>query len=226
MFREQFFATNIYYKDVPNNIDINKDLISKLYDWKKSDPKGITRSNYQGWHSGVDMQLRAEYKNIVKEVFNFAEEVFLQEGYHKESFPVVDNMWANISQTHAYNRIHNHPGCLWSGVYYVQTPARCGHIVFKDPKFLALQIRPRVDETIPIEERKKKFKHQWDQVHYEAIAGRMIVFPAYLEHEVESNLSSEDRISLSFNIGQGFKKNFNPENRPGHKSKGIRKEDL
>lgn len=226
IFREQFFATQIFYKDIQNSVDINKDLISKLYDWKKKDAKGIVRSNHAGWHSAVDMHQRIEYKNIVKEVFNFAKEVFTQEGYHKESFPIVDNMWANISQTYAYNRCHNHPGCLWSGVYYVQTPKRCGNIIFKDPKIQSLQLRPFIDKTIDNENRQKYFKHQWDSVHYEARAGRMILFPAYVEHEVEQNLANEDRISLSFNIGQRFEEGFKPDKRPGHTAKTLRESDI
>jgi hypothetical protein len=44
-------------------------------------------------------------------------------------------------------------------------------------------------------------------VHYQPIAGRLIVFPAWLPHAVQPNLTEEeglaaDRISISFNFYQ------------------------
>jgi hypothetical protein len=35
---------------------------------------------------------------------------------------------------------------------------------------------------------------------YPAIAGRCYIFPSWLVHSVQMNRSSEDRISMSFNI--------------------------
>jgi ectoine hydroxylase-related dioxygenase (phytanoyl-CoA dioxygenase family) len=34
---------------------------------------------------------------------------------------------------------------------------------------------------------------------YGPVAGDLIIFPAYLSHFVESNMSAEDRISIAFN---------------------------
>jgi hypothetical protein len=34
---------------------------------------------------------------------------------------------------------------------------------------------------------------------YGPVAGDLIIFPAYLSHFVESNMSVEDRISIAFN---------------------------
>ena len=42
----------------------------------------------------------------------------------------------------------------------------------------------------------------WREVHYEPIAGRIIMFPAWLWHEVKPNKSNDTRISVSFNFLQ------------------------
>jgi uncharacterized protein (TIGR02466 family) len=47
----------------------------------------------------------------------------------------------------------------------------------------------------------------WSEVYFEPIEGRLLLFPAWLQHEVEPNLSEEsgpagDRISVSFNLFQ------------------------
>ena len=42
----------------------------------------------------------------------------------------------------------------------------------------------------------------WRETHYEPIAGRLIMFPAWLDHCVDPNKSNENRISVSFNFMQ------------------------
>ena len=54
-------------------------------------------------------------------------------------------------------------------------------------------------------------RESWREVHYEALEGRLLLFPAWLAHEVGPNMSKErgragNRISISFNIGQRIKK--------------------
>lgn len=47
----------------------------------------------------------------------------------------------------------------------------------------------------------------WTEVFYKPIMGRLILFPSWLYHEVETNLAEgaspeSDRISVSFNLFQ------------------------
>jgi len=42
----------------------------------------------------------------------------------------------------------------------------------------------------------------WREIHYEPMAGRIIMFPAWLWHEVQPNKSNDTRISVSFNFLQ------------------------
>ena len=47
--------------------------------------------------------------------------------------------------------------------------------------------------------------HFWRDVNYAPLDGRIIMFPAWIWHEVETNMSAELRISVSFNfIQKGF----------------------
>ena len=52
-------------------------------------------------------------------------------------------MWANINMRYSHNRNHVHPGALWSGVYYIQTPKDSGRIWFTDPRGEAHTMVPR-----------------------------------------------------------------------------------
>jgi ectoine hydroxylase-related dioxygenase (phytanoyl-CoA dioxygenase family) len=45
-------------------------------------------------------------------------------------------------------------------------------------------------------------KHLWRDANIEQIPGRIIMFPAWLWHAVEENISDDIRISVSFNFIQ------------------------
>ena len=83
---------------------------------------------------------------------------------------------------------------------------------------------------------KERQNFTWREVYYEPTVGRLIIFPAWLVHEVEPNLNMEFekddskgwRYSISFNFNQGHRKDAKPhKQRKGHDSGGIvSREDL
>lgn len=204
--RESFFPTLVYYSDLPDSVALNAKIKTDIYRWRDDDPNGIVRSNMNrmgSWHSGLDMARRAEYRDLVDHILVAARLIFENLGYDAGSEPYIDNMWANINPRHGFNRAHVHPNVLWSGVYYVQSDKDSGRILFTDPRTQAVVFTPqyRAGPRTP---------ELWSEVYYEPIEGRLILFPAWLLHEVEPNLSERegragDRISVAFNIGQRFR---------------------
>jgi len=217
--REFFFASPIFYKDLPIAEKLNKHLLKHIKAWKKRDEKGITRSNSLGWHSAVDMHHRKEYKTLLEEMFKMQQEIFEAEGYHPKTEPICDNMWANVNYKYSHNKNHVHPGAQWSGVYYIKCPPNCGHIWFTDPcgqRHIDLPIMDP-DKVKPI--------HYWREVHYEPIEGRIIMFPGWLTHEVAPNMSDLTgekgwRVSVSFNFAQRWKKDEYIAPKGGHNGGG------
>ena len=58
---------------------------------------------------------------------------------------------------------------------------------------------------MPVRKEGRPPKHLWRECHLEPKEGRIIMFPFYLWHSVEPNLSDDIRISVSFNfIQHGF----------------------
>ena len=62
--------------------------------------------------------------------------------------------------------------------------------------------RPGVQMTMPNRKEGKLSPEFWREVQYEPKAGRCIMFPAWLWHEVQTNESNDTRISVSFNFLQ------------------------
>jgi len=111
---------------------------------------------------------------------------------------VLGNMWANINPPGGYNAPHIHPNSLFSGVYYIKAPKNSGDLVCNEP-------RAGAQLNMPTRKPGKPPKDLWREVHFEPKEGRIIMFPFYLWHCVEPNLSNDIRISVSFNfIQDGF----------------------
>ncbi len=87
------------------------------------------------------------------------------------------------------------------GVYYVQASSESGRIFFTDPRTRAQVLQPHLDPNQP------RLQDAWSEVYFQPIEGRLVLFPAWLVHEVEPNMSDAegpdaDRISVSFNFFQ------------------------
>ena len=203
MITEHLFPTLLYVKDLPNANALNNYLEQKIMQWSQQD-KGLSKTNAGGWHSGTDMNIKEEYNVLTRELFTMQEEIFTKERLDQK--PVLGNMWANVNYPKCYNRPHIHPNSLFSGVYFVKTPKGSGNLMVYDP-------RPGIQMAMPNRKGDKRTKNMildhgplpselWREVHYEPIAGRIIMFPAWLWHEVKPNESNDTRISVSFNFLQ------------------------
>jgi uncharacterized protein (TIGR02466 family) len=191
MNRELFFATPIYVKDIGTQ-EFNTQLEKNIINWSNQD-KGITITNVNGWHSTTDMHHKPEYKMLVDLLYQAQLDIYKQELLDNE--PFLGNMWANINPPHGYNKSHMHANSLWSGVYYVKAPKNSGHLKIEDPKSVAAMVHPKRKEgEVP--------SYLWREVNFEPVAGRLIMFPAWLYHCVEPNRSNDIRISVSFNFLQ------------------------
>ena len=191
MNRELYFATPIYVKDV-GTPEFNAQLEQNIINWSRQD-KGVQKTNVNGWHSPTDMHLKPEYKMLVDLLHQAQHFIYNDELLDNE--PFLGNMWANINPPGGYNRAHTHPNSLWSGVYYVKAPINSGHLKVEDPK-------PCINISRPKRKQGQLPKHLWNEVHFEPIAGRFIMFPSWLNHCVDTNQSNDIRISVSFNFLQ------------------------
>lgn len=100
--------------------------------------------------------------------------------------------WVNINKKGNYNKRHNHlnTNIFLSGVYYVSVPENSGNIRFYDPRGSWMQ--SMVDHNYFFD------GHEYN--YLTPAPGMLLYFPSWLEHDVEENLSNEDRVSIAFNI--------------------------
>ena len=193
MITEHLFPTPVYIKEIPNAVELNHYLEKQILKWNKEDPKGVSKTNAGGWHSTTDMNKKQEYNPLSKELFAMQDEIYIKE--YLTMKPVLGNMWANINYPGNSNRPHLHPNSLFSGVYWVKAPEKSGSLMLYEP-------RPGAHTTMPNRKEGKLPPELWREVHYTPRAGTIVMFPAWLWHEVRPNQSNDTRISVSFNFLQ------------------------
>jgi uncharacterized protein (TIGR02466 family) len=111
----------------------------------------------------------------------------------------IANMWANVNRSGDGNELHAHPGAYWSGVYYVDDggidadPSLGGELEFLDPRGpTALMNAPHL--------RMSGSRSAGASERVRPKAGRMVMFPAWMLHQVRPYRGRAERISIAFNL--------------------------
>ncbi|MDX2239771.1 MAG: TIGR02466 family protein [Leptolyngbyaceae cyanobacterium bins.302] len=182
------FPTPLFSFQITDHEGLDQMLLSVIQRLKSSDA-GMTASNVLGWHSRGNLFDLPEVKPFLELVTAAIAECANAMGYgHVPIRPA--NCWANVNPKHASNKIHDHANCLFSGVYYLKTPENCGNLMFYDPRDARTFYKPSVQNFTA---------YTADAVAHAAEAGLLLIFPSWLRHGVEPNLSDAERISISFN---------------------------
>lgn len=170
---------------------LNPKLLALAQQMRQQDQKGVDKSNLKGWQSDNNLQTLPAFDEINLRILQVCQRI--AESLHfKPGLAFYHQAWVNISPPGASNRIHYHPNCHFSGVYYISLKApECGSIYFRDPRVASRMM------TYPIE---KVTEFTTEEVMMPPEEGRMYVFPGWMDHGVEENKSDQDRVGISFNV--------------------------
>ena len=114
----------------------------------------------------------------------------LKEYGYDPSFIVSVTYWSIVSYDGAFNERHHHANSVISGAFYVEAPKGSGALVFADPRYGKL-MESRIGRNEAQIHKNQRIVPQ---------NGRLVLFPSYLEHQVEMSTCSDPRIIYSFNV--------------------------
>ena len=184
------FPSSIHSLGIDNFDDYRGKLIEEIYQERDEDPVGRKISNRGGWQSN-QMTIQKDRSELLKEIItNSVSKLPILEGV----YAAVEG-WKNINEPGNFNVKHNHPRSNLSGVLWIKTPKNSGNLVFTSPNLFN-----RYEELDSYTKEFKYNSNSYMTYYFRPMEGRLLIFPSSLEHEVEKNKSSEDRISYSFNI--------------------------
>jgi uncharacterized protein (TIGR02466 family) len=175
------FPTKIYKREFPrelNESETNK--IKELLDdfvpnrFNKTSRDNFVLSNHDEFNELKEF-FQVNINQYTKNVFNLP----MSTKVH------ITQSWLNLTAPNQQHHLHNHPNSFVSGVFYPKT-VKNDTISFKNPNIAAQTWLPEKGSTN---------SYMWINVN----AGDLLLFPSWLEHKVDTNITEDERISLSFN---------------------------
>lgn len=186
---QEIFPTPLWILDLDPDYakDLNRRLMKQIYtlvEPRPPIPLGTT------WQTDPVLHQRAEFSEMTDLIMQTAQGAleFLK---LKNRTIEITGCWGNINPKGSINSPHLHPNNYFSGVYYVAIPGAIGRINFHDPRSQAQGVMPAVSEAT---------KFSGNKIDLEAKEGRLVLFPAWLVHDVPINRNEQERVSISFNI--------------------------
>ena len=107
---------------------------------------------------------------------------------YKGNFLKLQGSWFNFFYKDSFYHDHVHPGVKVAGVYYYKTNEQDGKLRFTNPNPHMFFGNWPADGM------------QEESVRYGPRDGRLILWPAWLVHRVESNITNSERISIGINF--------------------------
>lgn len=185
--RKELFVTPIWVFDVEQAQIMNVRLRASLENLMAplpDIPAGAT------WQSEQRLHHAPEFSELMDVVHEAVAQALAE--LEVESTPIeITGAWANINPRGSAHHAHTHPNNYLSGVYYLKVPAGSGVISFQDPRPQTMQINPRVARGNPLNSTTQSVSIE---------EGRLVLFPAWLAHNVPPNPADDVRISVSFNL--------------------------
>ena len=205
--RLDFAPTSIFYRTIPRSTYNTSVLSHYLIEKRVQDKIGTAnrRSTRNGWRLNLDGEEQEPL--LVGALFDLVEEFYrtaLKElGWRKttkDELGVYIKGWANILDRGGLNVRHNHPNCHLSGVFYAKAPIGAGKLRIYSPQRFPDSmdnVNPDTVVEVPL-----RFPNRLSSsmIDLRIEDGLLVLFPAYLVHEVIANEAQEERISVAFNI--------------------------
>tara|TARA_B100000427_G_scaffold303709_1_gene288434 strand:+ start:79 stop:663 length:585 start_codon:yes stop_codon:yes gene_type:complete len=183
---EFLFPTKILSSEDTNFSSYRDDMIQWMIDYSYKHTT-VAKSNQGGYQSPDQFYLEesfAPYLNRISEHLISTIDEYTRDDrscLHLDDLK-LSNMWFNFNYENCYNVQHTHPGCVLSGVLWIQIPEEQPIVFSCFDEFTRATYEKYTNESLVAKE------------------GQLLLFPAHLPHRVDINRSKNTRISISFNI--------------------------
>ena len=191
------FSEFCYKVNLNDQIDV-KLFEDSAYKCREID-SGVKISNAGGWHSSIFNSFehddpKQKLISIIDDELKIVSKKFGLDLRDKKRVG-LSTFWFNINGYKDYNKIHSHLKSIFSGVYYIKVPDKCGRLVLDSP---AKELMRCYLDYWHLEEGEH---NEYNSMIWNISPkpGDLVIFPSWVPHYTEPNMSNEDRISFSFN---------------------------
>ena len=171
---QHIFATPLFATRI-----LMPDWDASLYEWKQNKSNRISLQQnvldmpeLESLRRSIDRNLRVFWRDFMTATC--------------QAELAIQQSWVNVTDTGGSHHRHWHTNSMYSGVVFWCDHS--AHIEFINPRYPQLDF----DTSTSHESNSAVWR-------VEPKLGLMLIFPSYLEHQVDSNSSGGERVSLSFN---------------------------
>ena len=191
-----FFPTPIFDKEEAMSDEFNQRLKKWIIDYSntKEEAKNWSKQFYgTGFTSyGSDQKLHekeAIFHELAKGLVPHVKEFLDSMKAVPPTQIVCNDMWCTINKPTSIHPRHIHPLSACSGTYYVDAEPEMGNINIHDP----------YDNRAMGAMFEKESPFAFDTYSINVKSRKIVMFPGWVSHSVQQNLSNKDRIGVSFN---------------------------
>ena len=182
-------AADVFAKNVGTYEQRDK-LILEAWEHKKNNDLTMGFSNRGCWRSFFKYKdidwLLDEIRTMVNDAglyYQQVDPIYKDKAKHFTGCEI--KYWTNINDQYSKNSLHEHKLFHYVAVYYLQG-AGTGDIIFSNPMNLTEGCNPYAPFVSPIS--------------FSPNDGDLFLWPAWLPHETEVNITARHRINIAFNI--------------------------
>ena len=149
----------------------------------------MSNTNEGCWRSSLDYLSMEWLYNSIKDMLSITLNAYMNSdpSYKSRISPKGYRIehWTNINDPGSSNRVHSHAEFDFVALYYIQGEGT-GELTFHNPANLLTNCSMNAPFT--------------SRMSYEPKDGDLLIWPAWMPHEVEVNKSDKKRVSIAFNI--------------------------
>ena len=191
---DHWFPTVVSRSDEPQWLEPMITLTDNIFNGPNKNVNKNFYHNGETTYATGNLTERPEFAPFIEFAKNKAKEFLDVQGYDSDYVPWRPYFFANSFLEGSNHPKHVHSSCSISGIYYLKTPPGSSNILFYPNQ----PFKDFFDYMFMIKDKTNWYSMQ--KTEYTPHPGMMLLWPAWLYHEVPPNNSTEPRTSIVFNL--------------------------
>jgi uncharacterized protein (TIGR02466 family) len=192
---KQIFPIQIYEAEYPNFQNIKQQLLESLEPHYKTLADGNEYIDGSGkpliYRTLPNLQLDPSFKDLIEFIEYHGRKYWQQLNLTTKVEPYVLHAWSNKIPPGGFTPTHVHTPIRIASAFYIHASDEMGVLEIENPIDTIEKLVPRDNALAPY----------FDTHRVSVNDGKLVMFPGWMKHFNRSNMTKEDRVVMSFNVG-------------------------
>jgi len=190
---KNLFSVPIFHGKLDNWKKYRRDLLPVCHEVRKeTDDMSKLPWNCHVWSTyAYDKRLykRKEFQEISKAISVYVRSYLDRRKWKRQDKIIMTELWVNYQDKYQFQEYHDHKERVLSGIFYLEVPENAPGLIIQNPQ------KANFDDLFFFQEEVRDV----NEINVET--GDLIMFPSWLDHGVNANMTDKPRINIAFNFG-------------------------